>query len=109
MLDKTDEMIGTIELFIPENNPEIVVVGRFLIKESFRGNGYGEKSLKQIVNIAVEKFGLNEVVLGVFEFNKNAIKCYEKVGFIKDKLRENVNNPKFNSYTMILHNKKQLI
>ncbi|MCM1990732.1 GNAT family N-acetyltransferase [Oceanirhabdus seepicola] len=104
VLDKTNEMIGTVELFFPENNPDIAVIGRFLIEEAFRGNGYGEEALKETVNKAFDKFGFNKVVLGVFEFNKNAIKCYEKVGFIKDKLREDVNNPKFNSYTMTIHN-----
>ncbi|WBW95849.1 GNAT family N-acetyltransferase [Oceanirhabdus sp. W0125-5] len=103
VLENTREMIGTIELFLPENNPEIAVIGRFLIEESYRGNGYGEKSLREIVKIAVEEFGFKKVVLGVFEFNKSAIRCYEKVGFVKDVLKEHVKNPKFNSYTMTLY------
>lgn len=75
-------MIGTIQFFKFDRAAGTAVVGRFLIgEEGDRGRGYGGQALRQAVRLGFDKFGLKAVILGVFDFNKNAIRCYEKVGF----------------------------
>lgn len=75
-------MIGTIELNIKDEEGKVGRVGRFLIgEESCRGKGIGEQVLLEIVRIGFNHFGLNEITLGVFDFNTAAVRCYEKVGF----------------------------
>lgn len=86
----TNEMIGTIELFKINKEKKTAIIGRFLIKEDSRGKGIGEIALKLLVNKGFEEFALNEIYLYVFDFNISAIKCYEKVGFVKSGFSENV-------------------
>ena len=38
----------------------------------------------------------------MFEWNLNAVKCYEKVGFVKKQVFTDTDNPKWNSIQMIL-------
>lgn len=75
-------MIGMVQLLRIDRATRSAVVGRFLIgEESARNRGYGEQALREAVRIGFEEFGLNTLFLTVFDFNKNAIRCYEKVGF----------------------------
>jgi RimJ/RimL family protein N-acetyltransferase len=56
------------------------MVGLFLGKEHC-GKGYGTDALQVLVRFCFQEINLNRVKLGVFSFNKRAIRCYEKVGF----------------------------
>jgi RimJ/RimL family protein N-acetyltransferase len=93
---ETNEMIGTIELDIKDTVNKIARVARFLIGEdNLRGKGIGREALKEVVRFGFEDLNLNKITLGVFDFNKNAIRCYESVGFkietLKEKYRESEN------------------
>lgn len=75
-------MIGTVQLFKFDPEQKSAVVGRFLIgDERNRSKGYGKQALREIVKLGFEEFGLNTVILSVFDFNRGAIRCYEKAGF----------------------------
>ena len=42
-----------------------------------------------VLKFGFEELGLNRIALGVFDFNKPAIKCYKKMGFkLEGTLRE---------------------
>jgi RimJ/RimL family protein N-acetyltransferase len=101
---KSNEMIGTIELDERDTQNKIGRVGRFLIgEESYRGKGIGRIVLNEIVRIGFEELGLSKITLGVFDFNIGAIKCYERVGFVKEELKENyrkAENGYWNLYDM---------
>lgn len=43
----------------------------------------------EVLRIGFEEFKLKKITLGVFEFNESAIKCYEGVGFKKEKYIRN--------------------
>ena len=49
-----------------------------------RGQGLGPKIIKKLLKKAFEDLGLHRIELGVFAFNKSAIKSYKKIGFIKE-------------------------
>lgn len=60
---------------------------RILIADSEdRSKGYGSAIIKTFLNIGFEKLKLHRIDLGVFEFNKSAIKCYQRCGFTKEGL-----------------------
>lgn len=89
-LDYTDEVIGTVELRITDNDNNIGRVCRFLIgDENNRGKGIGTNALREVLRIGFEDINLEKITLGVFDFNHSAIKCYENVGFTKEKFLEN--------------------
>jgi len=54
---------------------------RILISDEDRGKGYGQQLIRALLKICFEELALHRVDLGVFEFNKAAIQCYENCGF----------------------------
>ncbi|ADQ78846.1 GCN5-related N-acetyltransferase [Paludibacter propionicigenes WB4] len=63
---------------------------RILIaEEQDRSKGYGRQLIRALLKICFEELALHRVDLGVFEFNKAAIRCYQSCGFqIEGTLRE---------------------
>ena len=76
--------IGHAEIFISENNPPKlcrIIIGN----KNYRGAGLGKQLVKELLNISYNNFKSNRVELNVFDWNENAIKCYEGVGFMMNK------------------------
>ncbi len=100
----TGEIVGTMELRNIDVENKVARVCRFLIgEEKERGKGIGEKALKEALRIGFEDKDYEKITLGVFDFNKSAIRCYEKVGFTIGKLIENARKAKdgyWNLYDM---------
>ena len=71
-------------------------VGIFLGKP-FWNKGYGTDAMKTLVNFIFNEMSLNKIRLFVFEFNKRAVRSYEKSGFkVEGTLREQIfRNGKF--------------
>ncbi|MFT4779509.1 MAG: RimJ/RimL family protein N-acetyltransferase [Flavobacteriales bacterium] len=79
ILDDTQEIIGHCEFNFEEEKP---VLSRILIgDESKRGNGIGEAIVIEMATHFFADVNIHEVYLYVFEWNKAAIACYQKVGF----------------------------
>ncbi|GIN86010.1 hypothetical protein J6TS2_23960 [Heyndrickxia sporothermodurans] len=55
-----------------------IVIG----EKEFRGKGYGTEAALLVLDYALNIVGLHNLFLKVFEFNKSAIRAYEKAGFI---------------------------
>jgi RimJ/RimL family protein N-acetyltransferase len=90
ILNEYNIMLGTIELFNINRKKQTATIARFLIDENFRGQGLGEKSLRLLLEKAFTEFDINEIDLRVFDFNRQAISCYEKVGFEKTRFESNI-------------------
>jgi len=76
-----NDMIGTIELMWIDTEAKTGKIGRYLLNPELAGKGYGSEALEKFLSIAFNDFQLKKVWLSVFDFNKPAIRCYEKVGF----------------------------
>jgi ribosomal protein S18 acetylase RimI-like enzyme len=63
-------------------NDDSLELERIYVIKEFQGLGLGNHLMEKVKNIASEK-GKKNLWLGVWEKNKNAIKFYEKSGFIK--------------------------
>jgi len=80
--EQSGEVIGHLEILAVDLQKRIAVLGRLLIgEESDRGKGYGEQMIKAGLKFAFEELDLEEINLGVFEFNRAALNCYQKLGF----------------------------
>ena len=94
--------IGHAEINFTKNNPPKLC--RILIGDkNFRGKGLCQQIVNELLNICKEKFNSNVVELNVFDWNKGAIRCYEKVGFQfnREKQKETfVGNKKWISINM---------
>jgi RimJ/RimL family protein N-acetyltransferase len=87
---ENDEMIGHIQLLGIDRTNMSARIGRVLVGENGnRNKGIGLQMVNGILEIAFNRLHLHRVDLGVFDFNKGAIACYEKAGFIiEGKFRE---------------------
>lgn len=81
----TGDVIGHISLGKINRKNKSARVGKVLVgSENVRGQGIGHLMLMELLKIAFEELQLHRVSLGVFDFNVSAIRCYEKVGFVKE-------------------------
>jgi RimJ/RimL family protein N-acetyltransferase len=54
------------------------------IKSECRGKGYGYEAIMKILDIGFGELGFNRIWLRVLEYNRQAINCYIKAGFLKE-------------------------
>jgi RimJ/RimL family protein N-acetyltransferase len=76
-------LIGTIELMEIDLTAKRAKIGHYLLDPAKTGKGYGTTALKLFVEYIFDKVPLETLELTVFDFNKAAIRCYEKAGFNK--------------------------
>lgn len=84
-LKKDNQIVGYLKLNINKAQSEIIQensleIERIYIRKEFKRQGFGKQLIKHAENIASE-FGKSSIWLGVWEFNPNAIKFYEQMGF----------------------------
>lgn len=69
-LDQLDYYAGTAEL------------GILIGEENQRGKGIGSETCQLVLDYAFQNLNLRKVTLSVFSNNPNAVKTYEKLGFL---------------------------
>ena len=78
-------VIGHVELGNIDTHHRSARVGRMLVGHpDHRGKGCGAAILKRVLEVAFDDLRLHRVALGVYDFNAPAIRCYEKVGFLRE-------------------------
>jgi RimJ/RimL family protein N-acetyltransferase len=82
-IDKDGKMVGTVQMFKFDWDNAAARIGCYLIDPQERGKGTGTDALTKLVHYAFDDLGLKKLELGVFDYNTGALKCYEKVGFVK--------------------------
>lgn len=87
---ENNETVGHVQLMGIDRTNMSARIGRVIVGEKEnRGKGIGFQIINAVLDIAFNELELHRVDLGVFDFNKSAIACYEKAGFIiEGKLRE---------------------
>ena len=84
---KDNTMVGQISFHIINLEHRSAHLGPILVGDpALRGKGIGGQMISKMQEIAFEQLKLNRIDLYVFDFNKNAIACYEKMGFAKEGL-----------------------
>lgn len=78
-------VIGHIELNNIDLQDKSATVCRVLVGEpSLRNKGVGLQMVRKVLEIGFDRLGLHRIDLLVFDFNRAAIRCYEKAGFRKE-------------------------
>ena len=78
--DNTNFSIGHCEIYLTDKS---AYLGRILIGDKgHRGKGIGQQIVHLLLNFVFSDFDITKVELNVFDWNIDAIKCYEKVGFV---------------------------
>lgn len=82
IVDKENHIIGYTQLtninWINRNCYFGIIIGN----KEYRGKGVGFEVLELMIKYAFETLNLHKIILEVADFNKTAIKLYEKYGFV---------------------------
>ena len=73
--------IGHGQISIRDKGKKIASIGSVLVFQKYRGLGYSATLMNSLMSYGFSELGMNELRLGVFDFNLPAIKCYTNVGF----------------------------
>lgn len=84
---KTDKLLGRCMLFNIDYVNRHAMLGIVIGEKSYWNKGYGQDATKQLLDYGFNLLNLNNIMLGVFSFNKTAINCYKKIGFKEIGLR----------------------
>ncbi|AZR73371.1 hypothetical protein BBF96_08235 [Anoxybacter fermentans] len=87
---KTGEHMGHIGFNEVSWKDRKATVGLFLGKE-YWGKGYGTDALMSMCHYGFTQLNFQRIQLQVFAFNRRAIRCYEKCGFIVEVVEKNAN------------------
>ena len=101
--NETNLTIGHAETYLTENT---VKIGRILIGDkAHRGKGLGRQVVDLLLDFSFANFNRTVVELNVFDWNINAIKCYEKAGFTINPvktLERKVNDKTWTALNMVI-------
>lgn len=97
----TTETVGHIQLMDIDYNAESCTLGRVLIFQKYRGNGFGKAMLKVAVKFALVNMHLAEITLGVFDFNTPAIGVFKNIGFTEFQFKKGARQFQNESWNVI--------
>jgi len=81
---KSWKLIGTIGFNQIDSHNRSAEIGIMIGEKDFWNKGYGSDAMRVMITHGFDDIGLNRVYLHVFECNPRGIRCYEKIGFVKE-------------------------
>lgn len=76
-------LAGTVQIYRIDKEKRTARVGCYLINPQMRGKGIGTSALDLLSAYAFKNMEVDTLESSVFDYNVGAIKCYQKVGFVK--------------------------
>jgi len=82
IVDKaTDLPIGASGFYFEDIANRYAKIGIVIGEKEYWSNGYGTDAMRLMLDFGFNIRGYNNINLNVFEYNKRALACYEKLGF----------------------------
>lgn len=78
---ENDTLLGNISLMKIHEVNRTAELGIFIGDENYLSRGYGSEAIMLLLDYAFKYVNLNNIMLKVFDYNKRAIRAYEKCGF----------------------------
>lgn len=78
---QTGEYIGGCGIKNTNLKERTCELGILIGNKNYWGKGYGSDGIQVLLKVIFGELNFRKIKLGVFEFNKRAISCYEKNGF----------------------------
>jgi RimJ/RimL family protein N-acetyltransferase len=79
--DESGTYIGDIELHVENVRRRALGFNILIGSSELRGKGYGTETLQCLLEFVFNDLRAFVIYINVFEFNEQAIRCYEKCGF----------------------------
>jgi RimJ/RimL family protein N-acetyltransferase len=76
----TGEVVGHISLGGVSKKNKAARISRVLVAPQHQGKGYCRQMVTAVLKIGFEQLQLHRIGLGVYDFNKAAISCYQRAG-----------------------------
>jgi RimJ/RimL family protein N-acetyltransferase len=86
VFEQKQQVIGHIELVGINNERGTASICRVFVDPSWRGRGACQGMVRKILKIGFDDYDLHRIELRVYDFNLEAISCYQKVGFLREGL-----------------------
>ncbi|MEP6674024.1 MAG: GNAT family protein [Ferruginibacter sp.] len=81
-VDGTGKTVGHISLGNLSRKNKSARISRVMVDPEQQGKGYCCEMVTAVLSIGFEQLNLHRIELGVYDFNKAAIRCYQKAGMI---------------------------
>ena len=78
---ETERLIGNCGFLDIDYVNQTAETGIFIGDKKFWNKGYGTEALSLLIDYGFKALNFHNIMLKVYEYNKSAIKCYEKIGF----------------------------
>ena len=78
---ETEKLIGNCGFLDIDYVNQTAETGIFIGDKKFWNKGYGTEALSLLIDYGFKALNFHNIMLKVYEYNKSAIKCYEKIGF----------------------------
>ena len=80
----TERPVGSVYIRDIDKVHQKAEYGIFIGEDDARGKGYGTAAAKLMIQYCFEKMKLHRLFLRVYAHNEQAIRSYEKAGFVKE-------------------------
>jgi len=78
---ETEKLIGVTGLHDIDHISRHAMFSIYIGEQEYRANGFGTEAVKLTLDFGFNMLNLHNIALFVIQFNKSAIKVYEKCGF----------------------------
>jgi RimJ/RimL family protein N-acetyltransferase len=78
----TGNVVGHISLGGISKKNKAARISRVLVDPAAQGKGYCCQMVQAVLKIGFQDLQLHRICLGVYDFNKAAIRCYQKAGLV---------------------------
>lgn len=82
-----DRLIGFVALFNINYRHQSAMMAIGIGEQEYRGKGYGNEALRLLLAYGFRELNLYRIGLNVFSYNLDAIRAYERVGFVHEGTR----------------------
>ncbi|MDR0559834.1 MAG: GNAT family N-acetyltransferase [Prevotellaceae bacterium] len=76
-----DELLGICGFLDIDYVNQTAETGIFIGNKNYYNKGYGTEALSLLIDYGFKALNFHNIMLKVYEYNKRAKKCYEKIGF----------------------------
>ncbi|MDF2629784.1 MAG: putative acetyltransferase [Symbiobacteriaceae bacterium] len=87
IIERGGRLVGSVRLWRVSERNRSAMLTIFIGEKQAWNRGYGQDALRLALRHAFTNMGLHRVELNVFAFNERAIRCYERVGFVREGAR----------------------